>query len=73
MVAVTPMVLTQEDIQFLPALSRLVNVFDAFNQSSTYKQAWSVPFALLVELEKMVANGKLDKHCVNGLRYHQNI
>ncbi|MBD0787535.1 HD domain-containing protein [Vibrio sp. Y2-5] len=65
-----PYGLTQEDIPISARIITVANVFDALTSHRPYKQAWSVPFALL-ELEKMVANGKLDKHCVNGLRYHQ--
>lgn len=65
-----PYGLTQEDIPVSARIITVANVFDALTSHRPYKQAWSVPFALL-ELEKMVASGKLDKHCVNGLRYHQ--
>ncbi len=65
-----PYGLTQNDIPVSARIITVANVFDALTSHRPYKQAWSVPFALL-ELEKMVASGKLDKHCVNGLRYHQ--
>jgi len=65
-----PYGLTQDDIPVSARIITVANVFDALTSHRPYKQAWSVPFALL-ELEKMVANGKLDKHCVNALRYHQ--
>ncbi len=66
-----PYGLTQNDIPVSARIITVANVFDALTSHRPYKQAWSVPFALL-ELEKMVADGKLDKHCVNGLRYHQD-
>ncbi len=66
-----PYGLSQDDIPISARIIAVANVFDALTSHRPYKQAWSVPFALL-ELEKMVASGKLDKHCVNGLRYHQD-
>ena len=49
----------------------VANVFDALTSHRPYKQACSVSAALL-ELEKMVYSGKLDGHCVNALREHQD-
>ncbi|MDV7102966.1 HD domain-containing phosphohydrolase [Vibrio sp. TH_r3] len=57
----------------VPISARIVtvaNVFDALTSHRPYKQACSVTSALL-ELEKMVWSGKLDKNCVNALRNHQ--
>ncbi|MDC0609353.1 HD domain-containing protein [Vibrio sp.] len=57
----------------IPVSARIIsvaNIFDALTSHRPYKQACSVLFALL-ELEKMVANGEVDKHCVNALRRHQ--
>ena len=50
--------------------SRIVTVadiFDALTSKRVYKQAWSIDEALDV-LDKMVAEGKLDKDCVDALR-----
>ncbi|MBY7833507.1 HD domain-containing protein [Vibrio fluvialis] len=65
-----PYGLTQDQIPVSARIIAVANVFDALTSHRPYKQAWSVPFALL-ELEKMVLAGKLDRHCVNALRYHQ--
>ncbi|SIO93151.1 HD domain-containing phosphohydrolase [Vibrio spartinae] len=59
-----------DDIPVSARIVTVANIFDALTTHRPYKQARSVPFALL-ELEKMVAEGKLDKHCVNALRNHQ--
>ncbi|CAM3513400.1 Cyclic di-GMP phosphodiesterase response regulator RpfG [Vibrio aerogenes CECT 7868] len=59
--------------QDIPVSARIItvaNIFDALTSHRPYKQARSVPFALL-ELEKMVAEQKLDRHCVNALRNNQ--
>lgn len=66
-----PYGLTQDDIPISARIISVANIFDALTSHHPYKQAWSVPFALL-ELEKMVVVGKLDKHCVNALRGHQD-
>ncbi|MEZ8099680.1 HD domain-containing phosphohydrolase [Vibrio bivalvicida] len=58
----------------IPISAKIVcvaNIFDALTTHKPYKQAWSVPYALL-ELEKMVCDGKLDADCVNALRDHQH-
>lgn len=57
----------------IPISSRIVcvaNIFDALTSHKPYKQAWSIPYAM-IELGKMVAEGKLDGECVNVLREHQ--
>ncbi|WP_456295780.1 HD domain-containing protein [Vibrio sp. AK197] len=57
----------------IPISARIVttaNVFDALTAHRPYRQAWSIPHAML-ELEKMVNQGKLDRQCVNALREHQ--
>lgn len=66
-----PYGLTEESIPVSARIITVANIFDALTSHRPYKQAWSIPFALL-ELEKMVVAGKLDKHCVNALRYHQD-
>ncbi|MDE1338983.1 HD domain-containing protein [Vibrio aestuarianus] len=66
-----PYGLSKDDIPVSARIIAVANVFDALTSHRPYKQAWSVPFALL-ELEKMVVDGKLDRHCVNALRYHQD-
>ncbi|KGY11729.1 phosphohydrolase [Vibrio tubiashii] len=58
----------------IPISAKIVcvaNIFDALTTHKPYKQAWSVPYALL-ELEKMVCEGKLDANCVNALREQQH-
>ncbi|MBE3667609.1 hypothetical protein BOO25_01455 [Vibrio navarrensis] len=58
----------------IPPVARVVsaaNIFDALTTHRPYRQAWSITHALL-EMEKMVAEGKLDKACVNALREHQD-
>ncbi len=58
----------------IPVCARIVtvaNVFDALTSHHPHKQARSIPYALL-DLEKMVFDGKLDKHCVNALREYQD-
>lgn len=57
----------------IPISAKIVcvaNIFDALTTHKPYKQACSVPYALL-ELEKMVFDNKLDTDCVNALRKHQ--
>ncbi|WP_224067556.1 HD domain-containing phosphohydrolase [Vibrio penaeicida] len=57
----------------IPVSARIVavaNIFDALTSHRPYAQTWCVTSALL-ELEKMVADGKLDGNCVNVLRDHQ--
>lgn len=57
----------------IPPAARIVsvaNIFDALTTHRPYRQAWSITHALL-ELEKMVLAGKLDRACVNALREHQ--
>ncbi|NVD05653.1 HD domain-containing protein [Vibrio sp. JPW-9-11-11] len=57
----------------IPISSRIVcvaNIFDALTSHKPYKQAWSIPYAM-IELGKMVAEGKLDGECVNVLRENQ--
>jgi HD-GYP domain-containing protein (c-di-GMP phosphodiesterase class II) len=57
----------------IPIASRIItvaNIFDALTSHRPYKQARSVPFALL-ELEKMVHQHKIDSQCVNALRENQ--
>lgn len=58
----------------IPLSARIVavaNIFDALTTHKPYQQAGSICYALL-ELEKMVAAGKLDKDCVYALRECQH-
>lgn len=66
-----PFGLQNSDIPISAQIIGVANIFDALTSHRPYKQARSVPFALL-ELEKMVAEGKINKHCVNALRDHQD-
>lgn len=59
----------------IPIASRIItvaNIFDALTSHRPYKQARSVPLALL-ELEKMVQAHKIDSQCVNALRANQEL
>jgi len=62
--------LSGDEIPISARIVAVANVFDALTSHRPYQQAWCVTSALL-ELEKMVAMGKLDGHCVNVLRDHQ--
>lgn len=63
--------LSEAEIPVPPRIVTVANIFDALTSHRPYKQACSVSGALL-ELEKMVQGGKLDAHCVNALREHQD-
>jgi len=65
-----PNALKGEEIPISARIVTVANVFDALTSHRPYQQAWCIPSALL-EMEKMVAMGKLDGHCVNVLRDHQ--
>ncbi|WP_158119967.1 HD domain-containing phosphohydrolase [Vibrio metoecus] len=65
-----PFGLTSEQIPIPARIISVANIFDALTTHRPYKQAQSIPHALL-ELEKMVSEGKLDRHCVNALRESQ--
>lgn len=62
--------LSGDDIPISARIVAVANIFDALTSHRPYQQAWCVTSALL-ELEKMVAMGKLDGNCVNVLRDHQ--
>ncbi|MEH0696531.1 HD-GYP domain-containing protein [Vibrio owensii] len=51
-------------------IAAVANVFDVMTTHHPYRQAWSIPYALL-ELEKRVYQGLLSRECVNALREHQ--
>lgn len=61
--------LSHSDIPIPARIITVANIFDALTSHRPYKQACSVPTAML-ELEKMVASGKLDGNCVSALRNH---
>lgn len=63
--------LSDSEIAVPARIVTVANIFDALTSHRPYKQACSVSAALL-ELEKMVYSGKLDGHCVNALREHQD-
>ena len=67
-----PRQLRAEEIPISARIVCVANIFDALTSHKPYKQAWSIPYALL-ELEKMVGEGKLDCDCVNVLREHQHL
>ncbi|GMQ47477.1 HD-GYP domain-containing protein [Vibrio sp. 10N] len=58
----------------IPVSARIVtvaNIFDALTSHRYYSESWSLTHALL-ELEKMVATGKIDGNCVQALRAQQD-
>ncbi|MDA0149637.1 HD-GYP domain-containing protein [Vibrio sp. LaRot3] len=56
------------DLLPIPAhIITVANIFDAMTTHKSYRQAWSIRHALL-EMEKMVHQGKLDSECVDALR-----
>ncbi|HAS6348535.1 HD domain-containing protein [Vibrio sp. IRLE0018] len=65
-----PFGLKGEDIPPAARIVSVANIFDALTTHRPYRQAWSITHALL-ELEKMVIAGKVDRGCVNALREHQ--
>jgi len=65
-----PYGLKENNVPISARIINVANIFDALTSHRPYKQACSVPFALL-ELEKMVSQGEIDKHCVNALRQNQ--
>ncbi|HBC2018712.1 TPA: HD-GYP domain-containing protein [Vibrio cholerae] len=65
-----PFGLVSDQIPIPARIIAVANIFDALTAHRPYKQAQSIPHALL-ELEKMVSDGKLDRHCVNALRENQ--
>ncbi|WP_070965402.1 HD-GYP domain-containing protein [Vibrio sonorensis] len=60
-----------EEIPIAARIVAVANVFDAMTTHKPYRQACDVPHALL-EMEKMVNQGKLDRECVNALREAQS-
>lgn len=62
--------LSHDDIPVSARIVTVANIFDALTSHRPYKQACSIASAML-ELEKMVHTGKLDRHCVSALRDHQ--
>ncbi|MGL4830768.1 MAG: HD-GYP domain-containing protein [Vibrio sp.] len=65
-----PFGLMNDQIPISARIIAVANIFDALTTHRPYKQAQSIPHALL-ELEKMVYEGKLDRYCVNALRENQ--
>jgi HD-GYP domain-containing protein (c-di-GMP phosphodiesterase class II) len=59
------------DIPIAAKIVAVANVFDVMTTHHPYRQAWSIPYALL-ELEKLVYQGLLSRECVNALRDHQD-
>ncbi|EGR4673700.1 c-di-GMP phosphodiesterase [Vibrio parahaemolyticus] len=66
-----PYGLKKEAIPIAAQIVAVVNAFDVLTTHHPYRQAWSIPYALL-ELEKWVYQGLLSRECVNALREHQN-
>ncbi|CAH0525029.1 HD domain-containing phosphohydrolase [Vibrio hippocampi] len=62
--------LKHEQIPIAARIVTVANIFDALTSDRHYCESWSLIHALL-ELEKMVALGKLDGHCVHALRCQQ--
>ncbi|MFH4561181.1 HD-GYP domain-containing protein [Vibrio diabolicus] len=65
-----PYGLTSGDIPIAAQITAVANAFDFMTTHHPYRQAWSIPYALL-ELEKWVYQGWLSRECVNALREHQ--
>ncbi|HAS63506.1 MAG TPA: hypothetical protein DCS35_13670 [Vibrio sp.] len=61
----------QEEVPLAARIVAVANIFDSMTTHKTYRQACSVTSALL-ELEKMVQQGKIDGHCVDALRSRQS-
>ncbi|WP_194437353.1 HD-GYP domain-containing protein [Vibrio fluminensis] len=61
---------SQEEVPLAARIVTVANIFDSMTTHRSYKQACSVTAALL-ELEKMVQQGKLDALCVDALRLKQ--
>ncbi|MGD8171436.1 HD domain-containing phosphohydrolase [Vibrio sp. TRT 21S02] len=61
-----------EEIPIAARIVSVANIYDAMTAHKPYRQACSAMHAIL-ELEKMVHQGKLDKHCVEALRESQSI
>jgi HD-GYP domain-containing protein (c-di-GMP phosphodiesterase class II) len=66
-----PLGLVGEQIPISSRIITVANIFDALTSHRPYKQASSVPYALL-ELEKMVRANKIDAACVDALRDKQD-
>ncbi|EKM31655.1 hypothetical protein VCHENC02_2725 [Vibrio harveyi] len=62
--------LDRSGIPIAAQIAAVANVFDVMTTHHPYRQAWSIPYALL-ELEKRVYQGLLSRECVNALREHQ--
>lgn len=65
-----PVGLSGEDIPLEARIVSVADVFDALTSHRPYKRDWSVDEAL-DELDRMVANGKLDPVCVKALRFER--
>ena len=63
--------LSGSDIPISARIVAVANVFDALTVHRPHRQAWSIPLAIL-EMEKMVNRGQLDRQCVDALREHQS-
>ena len=61
-----PAGLAGEDIPLESRIVSVADVFDALTSHRPYKREWTVDEAI-AELERMVANGKLDPMCVSAL------
>jgi HD-GYP domain-containing protein (c-di-GMP phosphodiesterase class II) len=66
-----PLGLRHADIPVSARIITVANIFDALTSHRYYSESWSLTHALL-ELEKMVAMGKLDGNCVQALRAQQD-
>ncbi|MGR5131628.1 HD-GYP domain-containing protein [Vibrio alfacsensis] len=66
-----PFGLEGSNIPIVAQIVAVANAFDVMTTHHPYRQAWSVPYALL-ELEKRVYQGIFSRECVNALRDHQN-
>ena len=62
-----PRGLQADDVPLEARIVTVADIFDALTSRRVYKNAWGIDEALDA-LDKMVAEGKLDKDCVDALR-----
>jgi HD-GYP domain-containing protein (c-di-GMP phosphodiesterase class II) len=62
-----PNKLAGEQIPIETRIVTVADIFDSLTSTRPYKKPWSVADAIL-ELERMVAQGQLDRVCVNALK-----
>ncbi|PMH43772.1 hypothetical protein BCU68_13050 [Vibrio sp. 10N.286.49.B3] len=63
--------LSHASISIPARIMKVANIFDNLTSHRPYRQAGSVPMAL-IQLERLASEGKIDENCVEALREHQN-